>query len=135
MMLRVLMILDWYVDNGTDEQVAIVSRVMDFISQHEMFKKHNKVIVIDIDFLNTKGGGCVEVERGQFEIEINKRYCEKTIEKILIHEMIHVEQYVSGRLTQTQWMGKPQPQVPYMEQPWEIEAYKLESELYNAMAA
>ena len=129
------MLLDWYVDNGTDEQVAIVSHVMDFISRHKMFSKYKKVIVIDIDFVNSSGGGCVEVERGQFEIEINKRYCRKTIEKTLIHEMIHVHQYASGRLTQTHWMGKPQPKVSYRDQPWEQEAYKLENELHNALAA
>ena len=128
------MLLDWYVDNGTDEQVAIVSQVMEHLEK-TLFKRGSKTLTIDIDFVNTPGGGCVQMDGDQYEIEINKRLVPKTLQRVLAHEMVHVKQYQTGRLTQSHWMGKPQPKVPYMEQPWEIEAYTKEKEIVNAMAA
>ena len=86
------MLLDWYVDNGTDEQVAIVSHVMEFLSTHEMFKRGSKILTIDIDFVNTPGGGCVHMDNNHYEIEINKRLVPKTLQRVLAHEMVHLYQ-------------------------------------------
>ena len=59
---------------------------------------------------------------------------EISIIKTVLHEMIHVKQYAEGRLTQTEWMGRPHPDLPYRELPWEIEAYAREQELYSYVA-
>lgn len=63
----------------------------------------------------------------------------------LAHEMVHALQLASGRLiqggfvmvdhrlaAQNIWEGEELIGVPYDEQPWEIEAYKLEKEVYYA---
>lgn len=69
----------------------------------------------------------------------------------IAHEMVHAQQMASGRLinkgfvfrtdetngdqvltTKQIFEGKEYIGVEYNDQPWEIEAYKLEKEIYNA---
>ena len=71
----------------------------------------------------------IDMEDGEFTIEINKRLGVKSIKKTVIHEMVHVKQYAEGRLTQTEWMGRPHPDLPYRELPWEVEAWNMEKTL------
>lgn len=56
--------------------------------------------------------------------------------KIISHELIHLEQYQSGRLVKLDdnkvlWEGKvlDVKKIPYMKRPWEIEAHKKDNEL------
>lgn len=57
--------------------------------------------------------------------------------KIIAHELIHLEQYHTGRLTKMEipnhvlWEGKIYDMliIPYKERPWEIEAYEKDSRL------
>jgi hypothetical protein len=61
----------------------------------------------------------------------------------LAHEMVHVKQYVRGQyrgITSRNgkmkriWLGK-QYKVSYMKRPWEIEAFRRETELVTALFA
>lgn len=52
----------------------------------------------------------------------------------LCHEMIHLSQYENGRLRRFEntliWDGSPYDNAtPYMERPWEIEAFKIQTQL------
>lgn len=55
--------------------------------------------------------------------------------KTLAHEMVHVAQFFRGDLiidgSQFIWKGLNVTDVPYMEQPHELEAYSQEVYLYN----
>ena len=44
----------------------------------------------------------------------------------LAHEMIHIKQYMKGELSTKHIPEK----IPYKKQPWEIEAHKMEHELF-----
>ena len=121
---------DYYVWNANEEQKAAVDKAMAVV-QKCMILSNRPDISIDVEFVSTAGGGCVDMEDGEFLIEINSRMREVSIIKTVLHEMIHVKQYAEGRLTQTEWMGKPHPDLPYRELPWEIEAYAREQELYS----
>ena len=123
-------VFDYYVFDGTDEQKCAVDAAMFVVMEAGILKDFPKTS-IDIEFVNTPGGGCIDMEDGEFTIEINKRLVTKSIIKTVIHEMVHVQQYVEGRLTQTEWMGRPHPDLPYKELPWEIEAFARERELYS----
>ena len=125
-----IMEFDYYVWDANETQKAAVDKAMAVIEKF-MILSNRPDISIDIEFVNTPGGGCIDMEDGEFLIEINKRLGVKSIIKTVIHEMIHVKQYAEGRLTQTEWMGKPHPDLPYRELPWEIEAYAKERELYS----
>lgn len=61
------------------------------------------------------------------------------LKSVLAHEMIHLQQYVSGRLQMSVmtgaaiWEGESFPaSVPYEERPWEREAFKQERDLLKA---
>ena len=124
---------DYYVWNANEEQKAAVDKAMAVV-QKCMILSNRSDISIDVEFVSTAGGGCVDMEDGEFLIEINSRMREVSIIKTVLHEMIHVKQYAEGRLTQTEWMGRPHPDLPYRELPWEIEAYAREQELYSYVA-
>ena len=124
---------DYYVWNANEEQKAAVDKAMAAV-QKCMILSNRPDISIDVEFVSTAGGGCVDMEDGEFLIEINNRMREISIIKTVLHEMIHVKQYAEGRLTQTEWMGRPHPDLPYRELPWEIEAYAREQELYSYVA-
>ena len=121
---------DYYVWNANEEQKAAVDKAMAVV-QKCMILSNRPDISIDVEFVSSAGGGCVDMEDGEFLIEINSRMREISIIKTVLHEMIHVKQYAEGRLTQTEWMGRPHPDLPYRELPWEIEAYAREQELYS----
>lgn len=84
---------------------------------------------VDIEFQNGDQslGGCVDMEDGDFLIDINKRQPLKELIVTLFHEMKHVEQTATGRLNQTIWDGISYKDTPYLERPWEKEAYEFES--------
>jgi hypothetical protein len=121
---------EYFVFDSTVEQKQAVDAAMLVVMEAGILKDFPETS-IDIEFVNTPGGGCIDMEDGEFTIEINKRLVTKSIIKTVIHEMIHVQQYAEGRLTQTEWMGQPHPNLPYRELPWEIEAFARETELYG----
>lgn len=55
--------------------------------------------------------------------------------KALAHEMIHAQQLFRGDLTYIKadmyWKGEKMTDVPYFEQGHEVEAFKLEKEIYE----
>jgi biotin synthase-like enzyme len=62
-------------------------------------------------------------------ITIAKRLSLREMIVTLFHEMIHVQQYVSGRLEHgSKWLGKVYECV-YSELPWEVEAHEMEKEM------
>lgn len=76
-----------------------------------------------------------------FEIEIAPSLDSDTLTRTLIHEMIHVGQYLRGDLVQghssidglfeISWKGDAYTDAEYTSRPWEIEADELESQMYE----
>ena len=70
------------------------------------------------------------------ELDASMRYSFKDILTWLAHEMVHLKQFVrkeqwdyeTGRV---QWKSRTYGKMHYDDQPWEKEAYRLESELYE----
>lgn len=80
-----------------------------------------------------------------FLITISSKYSKKQIIKTIIHEMVHVKQFSSGKLkdyirtSKTRWKNKTYSE-KFVEQnsrnttpilPWEIEASRLEDIIYE----
>ena len=64
----------------------------------------------------------------EFIIDIKSTQTEDEIIRTLAHEMVHVKQYVYGELDEEgmKWCGKRLTRdLPYHEQPWEIEAHDV----------
>jgi predicted metallopeptidase len=70
-----------------------------------------------------------------FVIEVRQTDSEEEKLKTLAHEMVHVRQYIRGELNEEMsvWRGKKvdSDEIPYAEQPWEIEAESIAHKLYD----
>jgi hypothetical protein len=74
----------------------------------------------------------------EFEIEIHPGIGAAEILKCLAHEMTHIKQYAYNETneTLTRWRGNrvDSDEIDYWNQPWEIEAYGMESGLFSKFA-
>ena len=74
-------------------------------------------------------------EPREFHIDMNPEQTESEYIKSLIHEMIHIEDYMNGNLTEVNcnrfWKGVLYEHENYEDQPWEIRAHSLEDEYYR----
>ena len=73
-----------------------------------------------------------------FEIELQSNMDEETYIKTLLHELVHLRQWVKGTLKMKSgkfvWKGEDIHHIDYMNQPHEIEAFSEEKTLYNKYA-
>jgi hypothetical protein len=80
-------------------------------------------------------GYTVHVDDNEFEIEIQAGLDTEDLIRTIIHELIHVQQQVSGKLKHdgfiSYWDGEVVIPVQYEETPWEIDAYSREDTLYE----
>ncbi|NBR26774.1 MAG: hypothetical protein EBU08_23960, partial [Micrococcales bacterium] len=53
---------------------------------------------------------------------------------VIAHEVVHIRQYAKGHLNydHTRWKkSRVKKDLPYLDHPWEKEAYRLEAKLYE----
>jgi len=80
----------------------------------------------------------LETRLRSFEIQIRKTRINKML-RLLAHEMVHVKQFAKNELKEkyfkdgnkTLWHGRICNIESYWDQPWEIEAFALEEELFH----
>ena len=70
------------------------------------------------------------------ELDASMKHSFDDILTWLAHEMVHLKQFVRGELCdyetgRVQWKTRSFGRVHYDDQPWEKEAYRLESKLYE----
>jgi hypothetical protein len=76
--------------------------------------------------------GYCDYDEDGISIAINPKMKKVQIITTLFHEMVHAKQYVNEELVSgegsspSRWMGE-ECDVPYLESPWEREAYELEA--------
>lgn len=125
--------------------LAYIDRVIDHLGINDL--------LIDLDIKsqcdNSAGGYCHgDSEEVQIEIARNDDQGKLPTRQLMIniaHELIHAEQMYTGRMnhvgvTLTEagfgysvlWDGQEGFHLPYMEQPWEIDAYAREESVYKA---
>jgi hypothetical protein len=70
-----------------------------------------------------------------FEIELHNRMTPEHYTKTLLHELWHLYQHVQGILKDKHgtryWKGIDHSKTDYADQPWEVEANKMEEVLYE----
>ena len=66
----------------------------------------------------------------EFEVEIHNRLTPEDYTSTLLHELWHVYQHVTGQLkdkyNKRYWKGIDHSETDYEDQPWEVEAHKME---------
>ena len=81
-------------------------------------------------------GFCMEQDKNQFEIELDKKISIKDMVTALCHEMVHVKQFARKEMVDgiktgvARWKTKTIPLITnYWDLPWEKEAYRMEKKL------
>lgn len=94
-----------------------------------------RTLEIEVKLTNCSSYGyCLEADDHKtFELEIRKGLNLYDLISTVCHEMVHVKQYYRKELcpSHKRWKTKRMPSdgLDYMDQPWEKEAFKLESTL------
>lgn len=90
------------------------------------------IVNIDVDYDEDLDVEAQLINVGKNEFEITLRPDVENLRTAIAHELIHVKQYVEGRLAETNlgmfWEGKfiDTNKVGYIDLPWEVEAHELE---------
>ena len=95
----------------------------------------NIFIILKSSLSNNLNGWCQHNHSNNFDIAIDSNLNHSTLIKTICHEMVHVKQGVKNELVESynnkycrMWKG-----VEYKDEyPWEIEAYKLEKQLFSS---
>jgi len=142
------MVITMYEGVHNKKERALIDEITDFVADR-MFPRH----VLEITYriipnLESKEGiqGDTIWEDSQYRprdfcVRLNKGYKNKDLITLIIHELIHVKQFLRGELKH-EWVpnkgiyreifkGKDITNVKYMNKPSEKEAYKLQEVLYN----
>ena len=99
-----------------------------YFGKEHLFPRH-KHVFINIERIRNQGvnGDCMYEDDRDFTIRFDGSLSPIEIAKTLLHELVHVKQYLRKEEMDTS--------LPYMERPYEIEAYKLEEQLTEAFYA
>jgi len=131
--------LDLNVTGGNKLKRELVTELATFVHNKLMPRKS---VEVNIDIGDYEMFGlCGQIDDYEYEIELK----DTDVVQMLItlaHEMVHVKQYARGELKQLvrqplyRWKKEYLPlDTPYLEQPWEKEAYALEETLYDEFSA
>ena len=78
-------------------------------------------------------GGCVAIDKRTFELEIDDEICDDELITCVMHEMVHVWQHATSKLKEkngrTFWYNTDLTDLPYLNQPWEKQAYEMQETL------
>lgn len=122
------------VTGGKKSQRELAFKVVDFMIKKLMPRVRTLDITVQIKSIpdKEKAWGLIEIQDSnrEFIIEIEKSLSLYNFVTSLIHEMIHVKQYVRKELTDEGhtvfWNGEDCSKLAYSKQPWEQEAYTLQ---------
>lgn len=131
-----------HIEGGSPKQRQWANDAVSF-ALDQLLPRHRS-LEITVVFKNLKGvdGWCMweddNVNPREFTIMVYRGFGRENVLKTVLHEMVHVKQYAKGELQERYkfghkqlWKGKDCSDVNYWDQPWEVEAYKLQDELYD----
>lgn len=116
-------------DRTADLITSSIDQLGDLMFKGPQFMQ--PVVYIDYAPLDVQVLGLTrELTPGYYMIDLNPRYSWHKLEKVLLHELVHVAQFHSGRLqtreNHFQFDNVAYPfSYPYSERPWELEAIKV----------
>jgi len=97
-------------------------------------------VTFEIDSDMEADGFCTQEDHDDYTIEIRSGLRGEDLERTIIHELVHIWQYVRGDLVQEHidglgprmiWMGEDMTSVDYNDRPWEQEAVDLEEQYFK----
>lgn len=112
-------------------ETALLDRAVSFACEYLHI---DTSFVIEFQSLKNYQYGLCDYDEDDAVIVIAKRLSPKNVVRTLFHELVHLEQYVDGRLENGSplvWRGVP-TYGDYENLPWEAEAYKVEVDMMKA---
>ena len=107
-------------------------------------KSTRKSITIHVKFVASEDFGGTEIvsrniknQAREFNMILHPHIGAQSILETIMHEMVHIKQYVTGELTEYQDTWKNynlEPIEDYYDHPWEIEAHGVEVGLFRRFA-
>jgi len=128
-----------YVKGSTKNKRKLAELAVTF-AKSILFPRHRNVVV-EVELipdLNGKEGiwgDCIDDDDRWYIVRVDSKLSAKDFVETILHEMVHVKQYVRKELVQHSikhqlWKGGQIPsETKYEERPWEIEAFSLEKDL------
>ena len=135
-----------HIRGGGKKQRRIVHEAIEWAAYDLHHKRMADNLEIEAEILNLgdMAGYCIwsdsNIAPRSFELELNVKQSDEDLIVTVMHEMVHVWQYATGRVRErfrpmhrqiwknsSRWYGDTK----YSELPWEREAYKLQEELYD----
>lgn len=118
-----------------------IAHVMPFI-QRELLPENPIELQIYFEFCDEEGidGYCLQESKDDYIIELASHLKGEDLFRAVIHEMVHVRQYIDGKLEQIHkdgkgprmyWENLDMTDILYEERPWEREAQSLEDRLFK----
>jgi hypothetical protein len=129
-----------------DRVVDTIERVVSQVSDH-LFEDidHDMISVgFEIDNDMVVDGYCTQEDHDDYTIELRSDLRGEELERTIIHELVHIWQYVRGDLIQEHidglgprmiWMGEDMTSVDYDNRPWEREAVDLEERYHKQLVS
>lgn len=134
--------LDLEIKGGDAKLKELSEQVVEFAVLALKLDRFN--LEINLKLKNLKGveGWCIwedtNIRPREFTIEVRKNQTKANFITTILHEMVHVKQYVRNEMQErfqgehrVLWKGKNFSDKDYLDQPWEKEAYKLQEVLYK----
>ena len=116
---------------GSKAKQNQVDKLVNFAIDTLMPRVSKLEIDVELGCHDTQGG-CIADGR-TFQIEIDSKIKDDDFITCIFHEMVHVWQHVSKKLIEkngrSYWNGVDHTNTSYLDQPWEIEAYKMQETL------
>ena len=117
-------------EGGNKKQQNIVVEAMSFVDPYLNLPDN---VFIEVVLMPCSSSGCIDLEIDEegdhnFLVEINTKQSLQEIVATVFHELKHVEQTFNKRLDQMNWNGVDYTNTPYIDRPWEKEAYGFEEE-------
>jgi len=115
---------------------------LDVLEQLKLHKIRTRTITIK--FKNNIGGqlGLCEGDKQYAYLYIakkcpftNRNFTFLELMRTMTHELVHARQFLRGELRAEGswvWKGEPADHIEYENQPWEVEAFRLEAEIFNS---
>ena len=124
-----------------------LNSMMHFLKQHLLGKRLAQNVQVNLHVVKMPEyqegwmGYCCCVDTNirprEFDVYIDNRMSKKSIIETLCHEMVHVKQWARGEMVQK---FRPKNMILWMDreirngrEPWETEAYRMQSELYDLL--